>query len=83
VVHERVGVRLIWLAPSAGLGELTAAGGAVVNDQTGPMAAPALLLATMCQKYVALFPRGPGPQALVVRPTPARNGGLLEPKLTS
>ena len=75
------------LAPSAGLGEPGTPGGggaaAVVNDHTGPLVVPALLRATICQKYVVLFARFPGEYDALACPDATCAGGLLVPKLTS
>ena len=64
--HVSVGVALAPVVVSAGLGPPGVPGGggggggaAVVNDQTGPVVAPAELCAVICQKYVVLSRRGP------------------------
>ena len=55
----RFGLTVTQIAPFGGFGEFGTAGpgggGAVVNDQIGPVVSPPLLCATICQKYVVLL----------------------------
>src|SRR5262249_22280846 len=55
----------------------------VVNDQIEPVAAPALLCATICQKYCWLFCRVPGRYDAEACPVDTCGGGLAVPNLTS
>ena len=75
------------VAPSAGFGDPGVPGGggaaAVVNDHTGPLVVPALLRATICQKYIVLFARLPGAYDAAACADETCGGGLLVPKLTS
>src|SRR5258706_9650832 len=56
---------------------------AVVNDQTGPVVAPLLLCATICQKYCLLVRSVPGEYDAAACPVDTCGGGLVVPNLTS
>ena len=87
-VHDSVMLVPTFDAPLAGFGFDGRAGGggagaAVVNDQTGPVASPALLCATICQKYVVLLASVAGVNVALDCPVETCGGGLLAPNLTS
>src|SRR5580765_7813679 len=55
----------------------------VVNDHTGPVVAPTLLCATICQKYCLLLSKVPGEYDAAACPVVTCGGGLTVPNLTS
>src|SRR5215831_1296357 len=55
----------------------------VVNDQTGPVAVPVALCATICQKYCVLFWSVPGEYDAWACAVDTCGGGLAVPNFTS
>ena len=83
--HVSVTLAATPAAPLAGDGVFGVAGGAadVVNDQTDPVVDPALLRATICQKYCVLFVSAGGVYDADGWPLTTSGGGFDVPKLTS
>ena len=75
------------VAPLAGFGDVGVPGGggaaAVVKDQTAPVAVPAELCATICQKYFVFASNVLGAYEAAAWPADTCGGGFAVPNLTS